>query len=302
MRKYNINTKHSVKTIICTLSLSLALGFGSFNLSSYAANVRTPVASGTVTYGNANAVIDASHTSDGYIMIKYTGDKSKIKIRIKKDVEYTYDLNTSGQYETFPLSEGSGTYTIKIYENVSGTNYAQAVSESIAVSLTDESTPFLYPNQFCNFSAGSAVVPLADTLTAGMTDPLKKVQAVYDYTVDNITYDNAKAASVQSGYLPNVDRTLSQKTGICFDYAAVMTSMLRSQGIPTKLVIGYAGSTYHAWVSIYVQGQGWIDNVIYFDGSSWKFLDPTFASSGKRSQEALDFISNPSNYRAKFTY
>lgn len=283
------------------LSLALLLCF-TWGITSLAATVLTPKASGTTTYGNDKAIIDASHTSDGYIMIKYTGSNQKIKIRIKKDTEYTYDLNTSGQYETFPFTEGSGTYTVKIYENVSGTSYSQAVSESISVSLSNESTPFLYPNQFCNFNANSAIVPLADSLTAGITDPLKKVEAVYNYAVDNITYDNAKAASVQSGYLPNVDTTLSQKTGICFDYAAVMTSMLRVEGIPTKLIIGYAGEAYHAWVSVYIQGQGWIDNVIYFDGSTWKFLDPTFASSGKKSQSTMDFISNPTNYRAKFSY
>ena len=41
--------------------------------------------------------------------------------------------------------------------------------------------------------------------------------------------------------LPSVDETLKTKKGICFDYAALMTAMLRSQGIPTKLEIGYQG-------------------------------------------------------------
>ena len=74
--------------------------------------------------------------------------------------------------------------------------------------------------------------------------------------VDHISYDYQKAASVQSGYLPIPDATLASGKGICFDYAAVMTSMLRSLDIPTKLVIGYTGGTYHAWVSVYLTGQG----------------------------------------------
>ena len=126
--------------------------------------------------------------------------------------------------------------------------------------------------------------------------------AIYNYVVSNFTYDYNKAATVQSGYLPVVDVTLATKSGICFDYAAVMTSMLRAQGIPTKLVIGYAGNVYHAWVSIYIHGQGWIDNIIYFDGVNWQMMDPTFASSGKKSPEVLSYISNPANYRAKFSY
>ena len=31
--------------------------------------------------------------------------------------------------------------------------------------------------------------------------------------------------------------------------------MLRAQGIPTKLVIGYAGNVYHAWNSVLIDGE-----------------------------------------------
>ena len=163
-------------------------------------------------------------------------------------------------------------------------------------------SPFLYPNQFCNFNANSAVVAKAAELTGGIADPLAKVQAVYRYAIDHISYDYQKAASVQSGYLPVPDATLASGKGICFDYAAVMTSMLRSQDIPTKLVIGYTGGTYHAWVSVYLSGQGWVDNIIYFDGTNWRYMDPTFASSGKGDASVSNYISNQANYQAKFTY
>lgn len=266
------------------------------------AQVRTPEASGSVTYSNGNAVIDASNASQGYVMVKYTGGTSRIKVRITKGTDYTYDLNASGNYEVFPLTEGSGTYTVKVFQQVQGTSYAQIMSQTINVNLADELFPFLYPNQFCNFRADSAVVSTAASITAGISDPLSKVQAIYNYAVDNISYDYQKAATVQSGYLPVPDSTLASKTGICFDYAAVMTSMLRSQDIPTKLVIGYTGGAYHAWVSVYVTGQGWVDNIIYFDGVNWRYMDPTFASSGKGNAAITSYITNPANYQAKFTY
>ena len=79
-------------------------------------------------------------------------------------------------------------------------------------------------------------------LSAGATDQITVVTDIYNYVINNLTYDTAKAQSVQSGYLPNVDVVLAQKKGICFDYAALMTAMLRSQDIPTKLVVGYTGS------------------------------------------------------------
>ena len=266
------------------------------------AQVRTPQASGTTVFSNGSAVIDASNASQGYVMVKYSGGTSRIKVRISKGTEYTYDLNTAGNYEVFPLTEGSGTYTIKVFQQVQGTSYAQVMSQTVTANIADSQSPFLYPNQFCNFNANSAVVAKAAELTGGISDPLAKVQAVYRYAIDHISYDYQKAASVQSGYLPVPDATLASGKGICFDYAAVMTSMLRSQDIPTKLVIGYTGGTYHAWVSVYLSGQGWVDNIIYFDGTNWRYMDPTFASSGKGDAAVSNYISNQANYQAKFTY
>ncbi len=286
----------------CALLCTIALLSTGAAIHPQAAVVYTPQAAGTAAYNSSKACIDVSNASQGYVMIKYTGSNPKVKIQIIKDTTYTYDIANTGNYVTFPLTEGNGSYAIKVYENVSGTSYAQAVSQNISVTLADPLLPFLYPNQFCDFNAGSAVVSTSDALTADIADPVAKVAAIYNYVVSNFTDDYNKAATVQSGYLPVVDVTLATKSGICFDYAAVMTSMLRAQGIPTKLVIGYAGDVYHAWVSIYIHGQGWIDNIIYFDGVNWQMMDPTFASSGKKSPEVLSYISNPANYRAKFSY
>ena len=295
-RRFRRSLRQGKKALVLALMSAALLSAPAF------AAVRTPQASGTSTFSNGGAVIDASNASQGYIMVKYSGGTSRIKVRISKGTEYTYDLNTGGNYEVFPLTEGSGTYTIKVFQQVQGTSYAQVMSQAVTANIADSQSPFLYPNQFCNFNANSAVVSKAAELTAGIADPLAKVQAIYRYAIDHISYDYQKAASVQSGYLPVPDSTLASGKGICFDYAALMTSMLRSQDIPTKLVIGYTGGTYHAWVSVYLTGQGWVDNIIYFDGTNWRYMDPTFASSGKGDASISSYISNQANYQAKFTY
>ena len=134
-------------------------------------------------------------------------------------------------------------------------------------------------------------------VAAGAADQLGIVTNVFDYVVTNLTYDHNKAATVQSGYLPNVDSTLATRNGICFDYASLMTAMLRAQDIPTKLVVGYTGQLYHAWISVYLPNQGWVENVIYFDGQNWSLMDPTFASSGGIALGAGD-----GSYQAKYAY
>lgn len=267
-------------------------------------NVRMPQASGTTTYSNNFVTLDASNLSQGYVMVQYTGNSSKIKVQVIKSggETYTYDLNARSAYEVFPMSEGNGNYTVKVMEHTQGNQYAVKFSQDLSVSLADQFAPFLYPNQYVNFTADSSVVKTGAEVAASSTEALDVVSSVYNYVVANITYDTAKANSVQSGYLPNCDSILSQKKGICFDYAAVTTAMLRSQNIPTKLVVGYTGSLYHAWINVYIEGQGWVDNIIYFDGHDWKLMDPTFASSGKGDPAIEEYIKNSSNYQAKYSY
>ena len=82
----------------------------------------------------------------------------------------------------------------------------------------------------------------------------------------------------------------------------MMTGMLSIQGVPCKLVVGYAGKAYHAWISVWTEDAGWVDGASYFNGTSWQRLDPTFASSGKRSASIMDYIKNDSNYSTKYLY
>ena len=124
----------------------------------------------------------------------------------------------------------------------------------------------------------------------------------YNYVVKNISYDSKKASSVTSGYLPVLDNVLKEKKGICFDYASLMTGMLRSQGVPCKMIFGYAGSAYHAWISVWTESSGWVDGAIFFNGTSWQRMDPTFASSGNQSSSIMSYIGNGKNYTAKYLY
>ena len=137
---------------------------------------------------------------------------------------------------------------------------------------------------------------------SGVSEDDQNVGVIYNYVINHITYDRAKAAKVTSGYLPDLDQVLESKKGICFDYAALMTGMLRSQGVPCKLVIGYAGTAYHAWISVWVEGVGWVENVVYFDGTTWQRMDPTFASTGGQSEKIMAYIGDGQNYSAKYLY
>lgn len=259
-------------------------------------------APGTLEERCDDAVIDYSNSADGYVMVQYLSSTDKrLKVLVKgPTTTYSYNL-PQGAWTVFPLSDGSGSYQISVYQNVVDSKYAVVLTASFDALLSDEFAPFLRPNQYVNYTDAVQTVAMGAELTQWITDPLEKVAAIYDYVVSGFTYDHEKAETVKSGYLPDLDLVLSEKKGICLDYAALMTAMLRSQGVPCKMVVGYAGEVYHSWISVWTDENGWIDGVIFFDGHVWKRMDPTFASSGNRSEEIMEFIKNGS-YTVKYLY
>ena len=261
-----------------------------------------PEAPGTVTYGNELVNIDASNSSEGYFIFQYLGQSTEVKLQLTGPdfMTYTYDIHNN-EPETFPISAGNGEYTMGVFENVDGNQYATIFNETFNFEITNEFGAFLYPNQYCKFNKDSNVVAKAAELVAPAHDDLEAINYVYNYLITTITYDQHKAETVESGYIPDVDHILDIKTGICLDYAAVMTSMLRSQQIPARMEIGYAGSAYHAWISAYVTNIGWINGIVEFDGVNWSLMDPTVAAN-QGEEKLKSFIGDGKTYMTKFIY
>lgn len=267
-----------------------------------ALQVLSPQQTGTAMYGNEIISIDTSNTTEGYVMVLYSGsaEKVKLQITIPDNTVYTYTLKKDN-YETFPLTGGNGSYHMDILENVQDDLYALSFSQDIEVAISDEFKPFLYPNQYVSFTAESKAVKLGRELSDKSSDDLTYVQNVYHYVTENIKYDDALAANIPTNYLPNLDTTLDTGKGICFDYASLMAAMLRSQSIPTRLEVGYSGEAYHAWVSVYLKEVGWVDKIIEFDGQNWSLIDPTLAANNSK-KSVKKYIGDGSNYIVKYSY
>jgi hypothetical protein len=259
-------------------------------------------ASGKKTFGGGGATVDYSNANKGYVMVEYTGDNEKIKVRVTfEDTEpYTYDLQIGDGYNTFPLSQGNGKYTIGVYENVSGDKYATAAEKTITAKIKDPLAPFLRPNQYSNFTEKSACVAKAEEICKGSKSDIGATEKIFLFVIDHVTYDYEEAATVQSGYVPDPDRTLDSGKGICFDYASLTTAMLRSQGIPCQLVVGYAGSAYHAWISVYSTQTGKVASIIEFKSDEYNRMDPTFTASGDKADPNV--VGDGTSYNPMFYY
>ena len=266
------------------------------------ARVLTPEAPGKKTLGNSPLILDISNQDQGYLTAESDSDDSRMNIQLTapSGVVYSYFLEPDEQ-TVLPFSEGSGEYLITCYQQVDGNQYAALYTETLTIKLQNEFLPFLYPNQYVDFSSKSKTCKLAASLVKEDMTDIDILKTFYTYVTSHISYDYDKADSVEAGYLPDVDDTLSTGTGICFDYAALTTAMLRSQDIPCKLQIGYSGDVKHAWIDVYIRGSGWVTKAVSFDGDTWKLMDPTFDANSDGDEAIQEYIGDESNYTVQFT-
>ncbi len=212
---------------------------------------------------NDERIFITDKISDGIVGIRYTNTtKKRIRLLIVKDSNrYTYNLKGDGKLENFPLQLGNGSYKVSIMENTEGTKYRFVLTEIFNVKLSNINSPYLGSIQMINWNENMAAIKKAKELTSRTEKDAEKIKAVYEFVVRTIKYDYDKLNNLPSTYLPIIDDTLKTQKGICYDFASLTASMLRSQGIPTKLVMGYAEGVngYHAWNEIYVESTGkWI--------------------------------------------
>lgn len=115
---------------------------------------------------------------------------------------------------------------------------------------------------------GDAVSAKAAELCKNAKTDEEKVVAIYNYMADRYSYDYKLANEITSGkitkYIPDTAATLNGTTGMCYDFSSLFAAMCRSEGIPCALTKGYAGSSYHAWNKVNLNG-------------SWYQIDLTYA-------------------------
>ena len=264
--------------------------------------LKLPTADGTKAEKNDTAEIDYSNADQGYISALYSGGSANAKVRIKSEkLQYDHDLSP-GKRMFFPLME-KGSYSVKIYEQVSGKSYSEVVSAEFSADISDSRSMYLYPNKYIDFDESSDCVRKAAEICVEADTPVEKIAAVFLYITDNVVYDKELAKTVQSGYTPYPDRTLASGKGICFDYASLFAAMCRSQGIPTRLVIGYAEpDIYHAWNEVYTEETGWITPELFLKAKGYNITDATFYSGTKDKEKISAYISDEGNYSAVYRY
>jgi transglutaminase-like putative cysteine protease len=119
---------------------------------------------------------------------------------------------------------------------------------------------------------------LAQEVAGNTANPYDKAESIQNY-LRGLTYDE------QIPFPPDdrdrVDWFLFDlRRGYCDYFASAMAVMLRSQGVPARLVSGYAGGELNAETGVFEVRQNiahtWVE--VYFPGYGWQRFEPTPAS------------------------
>lgn len=268
--------------------------------------INMPQATGEKVISGTNAEVDYSNAAEGYISVLYTGSAAAGKVRIKcGDLQYDHDISPNVR-AFLPLMD-SGSYSVKVYEQLAGSKYAPVADGSFDVTIKSSTGMYLYPNKYVDFDSGSSCVKKAAEVCAGETDDVEKIALIFAYITDNITYDKELAEKVRTGnvtsYVPDPDSALAAGKGICYDYASLFAAMCRSQSIPARLVIGYADpNIYHAWNEVYTEETGWITPELFLKKKGYNITDATFYAGNSDKEKIAGYISDDGNYSAIYRY
>jgi transglutaminase/protease-like cytokinesis protein 3 len=146
---------------------------------------------------------------------------------------------------------------------------------------------------------------LVKKLTAPARSELEKTRVLFVWTATNIQYDDSQMKPYQYGFaqksvdtLAVATRIMRQKRGVCTDYSLLLYQLLRTAGLPARIVSGYAkGHPDQAGTPIRSINHQW--NAVFLDGR-WQHLDATWASTnnGTRPLNMYYFLTPPNQFIA----
>lgn len=117
------------------------------------------------------------------------------------------------------------------------------------------------------WQANGDVAKAAASVSKSNRPVIQNVHAMYQYVIDRLSYNNDKIAfNVRQG---SSKAFANPSNSVCLEYSDLLIAMLRSQGIPARMPVGYGytgnlkqsaavADSLHSWVEAYVPGIGWM--------------------------------------------
>jgi protein-glutamine gamma-glutamyltransferase len=122
---------------------------------------------------------------------------------------------------------------------------------------------------------GPKVAELAHAVTRDISTPYGMTIAIKQHLLSSYTYSLDVGSILSTS--PLEEFLFSRKTGYCEHYATAMVIMLRTVGIPARLVTGFLPGEWNDFGHYYAVRQedahAWVE--VWFPGSGWVTFDPT---------------------------
>ena len=119
------------------------------------------------------------------------------------------------------------------------------------------------------------VAELAHRVIQQATTPFGQTLAIQQHLLDNYRYSLEGDTATLSH--PLEEFLFTRKTGYCEHYATAMVVMLRTVGIPARLVTGFLATEWNEYGGYFTVRQrdahAWVE--VYFPQSGWVTMDPT---------------------------
>lgn len=238
--------------------------------------------------------LDASESTAGLIAVNYpTASTKTIKLVVEKGstAKYVYDLRGGKTEERFLLQSGSGQYTVALMEHVKGNQYRRIDTRTLEVKIARDSDVFLHATQMVDWQAAEKTVAQAQALVKDKKTDKAKAEAIRSFIVAKVAYDYELAKTPAAAKSHSLDDTLVSGKAICYGYAGLIAGMLRSSGIPTKVVFGTTSTIDgpHAWNEAYIDGK-------------WQIIDATVDYAYAKSKKTAPLFKDASQYKAEQVY
>jgi len=142
----------------------------------------------------------------------------------------------------------------------------EAVAEVHAAKLPFEVMAYLYPSRYCQ---ADKLVRFAHSTFGQLTAGYHRVNGICNWIRDNVEYQSGVSDALTSAF-----DTVTERAGVCRDFAHLAIALCRALGIPARYVSAYAWRLappdFHAVIEAYLQGP---------TGSGWYLFDPTRMSA-----------------------
>ena len=248
----------------------------------------------------------ASAVTDGTLATKFFEDGSQIKGREGAYVADGYIISSpdAARRSLYIEMVSNGKDTLKAGYDLSFTSYNQYFSNLEEQIQPYDTTSLIYKTYTAererHIVFTDKIKALADSLTAGVTEPYEKVKRIWCWVTENIPWAGARDYST----IPNIPMyVLENGHGDCGQVSLLFMTMARYKGVPARWQSGWmlhpGHVNLHDWAEVYYEGVGWVpvDQSFGYSGGDTDKADTTSVLTDDQQMLKFFFSKGLDAYR-----